>query len=278
MNQEKALISGGTSGIGKSMVFALAEQGYEVHFIGSSPDKGQKMERELQRLYPESHPSFYPLDLSDFKAIERFSQKFLENHSRLNLLVHTAGVLLPERKETAGGLEQTFAVSYLASCMLSLRLIPLLKNCSKAKILNAAADPAILSKETLDFDDLQSCKNYKPFQVSTRAVLAKTIFTAQLAYQLKETTIRVHSFHPGNIRSGLFRHLSGFQKGLFSMASLFFKKNSEMGISLCFSKESEEQTGKLWARGKAYPLNYSPELRKKLWETSQEIIQSQLES
>lgn len=276
MKNINALISGGTSGIGKSMVCALAEKKATVGFIGTDRKKGEDLERTLRSLYPESDPQFHCLDLSDMKAINSFTESFRKSCSKLDILVNTAGVLLPERKESPSGLEKTFAVSYLGAFQLTNRLIPLMKQNHGARILNVSAAPSILNKASLNFEDLQSTQKYIGFQASTRAVLAKTIFTCEMAERLKGSGVCVHSFHPGNIRSGLFRNLSGFQKGLMSMAAFFFKEDSQSGINLCFSERAQQETGKLWVGDKAISLNYDPSLRNRLWEESERLIAREL--
>ena len=78
--KRKALVTGASSGIGKSITDVLLEEGWEVHGIGRS-------------FYGESHsPDFHPivLDLLDDRSLQNFLKTF--DASRLSLLINNAGV------------------------------------------------------------------------------------------------------------------------------------------------------------------------------------------
>ncbi len=82
-----AVVSGGSSGIGKAFVAALRERGYTVVTCGRDPQK-------LDRLKAE-HPGVecHTVDVSDGAAMRTFASDVLAAHPRIDLLISNAGGL-----------------------------------------------------------------------------------------------------------------------------------------------------------------------------------------
>src|SRR5271165_6133960 len=82
-----AVVSGGSSGIGKAFVTALRARSYAVVTCGRDPRKLSQLEAE----YPgvECHA----VDVSDAAAMRAFSAEVLAAHPRIDLLISNAGGL-----------------------------------------------------------------------------------------------------------------------------------------------------------------------------------------
>ncbi|MGP0061131.1 MAG: SDR family NAD(P)-dependent oxidoreductase [Beijerinckiaceae bacterium] len=82
-----AVVSGGSSGIGKAFVAALHARGYAVVTCGRDSGKLRQLEAE----YPgvEGHV----VDVSDAAAMRQFSDKVLSVHPKIDLLISNAGGL-----------------------------------------------------------------------------------------------------------------------------------------------------------------------------------------
>lgn len=125
-----ALVTGGTSGVGRSMLPALISAGYFVYFIGSSEARGRVVEAELNAEHRagghEERPvcAFQPLDMSKLKAVQAFCQDFATRVPHLNLLANIAGVVLPQRTvEAETGLEKTLSIGHLAAHLLTREMV-----------------------------------------------------------------------------------------------------------------------------------------------------------
>ncbi|HXZ15129.1 MAG TPA: SDR family NAD(P)-dependent oxidoreductase [Roseiarcus sp.] len=82
-----AVVSGGSSGLGKAFVAALRARGYMVVTCGRDAAKLNRLEAE----YPgvECHA----VDVSDAFAMRAFSDAVLSVHPRVDLLISNAGGL-----------------------------------------------------------------------------------------------------------------------------------------------------------------------------------------
>ncbi len=84
MTKKIALVTGGTSGIGLSLVKELVENNFYVHFIGTSKEKGQLIESELNTVN-NLGCKFIELDLSNLKKVKAFADKFKSEVSQLDI-------------------------------------------------------------------------------------------------------------------------------------------------------------------------------------------------
>lgn len=150
--RKTALVTGGTSGIGRSIVHALGEAGFDVYFVGTNAEKGRRVAEALG----QGEGRFIPLDLSDLRAVRDFAVEFVDNQSELDLLVNVAGVMLQTRQETSDGHEKTFAIDHLAAFVLSHELAPALARAQHGRIANVSGPPRSMLAPSLDFDNLQT--------------------------------------------------------------------------------------------------------------------------
>jgi len=70
---KRAIVTGGTSGVGLSIVKALVKADYFITFIGSNATKGKAIEDELG-----TSTQFIQLDLSDLSALRKFVSSFIK--------------------------------------------------------------------------------------------------------------------------------------------------------------------------------------------------------
>ena len=82
-----AVVSGGSSGIGRAFVVALHARGDQVFACGRDPDRLRQLERD--------HPGVRGLvcDMVDAQAVRDFISAVLDQSPRIDLLVSNAGVL-----------------------------------------------------------------------------------------------------------------------------------------------------------------------------------------
>ena len=82
-----AVVSGGSSGIGKAFVAALIARGYAVVTCGRQAEKLRKLETE--------HPGVetHVVDVADATAMREFAREVLAAHPQIDLLVSNAGSL-----------------------------------------------------------------------------------------------------------------------------------------------------------------------------------------
>lgn len=146
-------------------------------------------------------------DLSSLADVRRLADAVLASTPSLQLLIHNAGIVSPERQTTVDGHELQFAVNHLAVYLLTHQLLPALRVADRARIVVTASQ--VERSGTLDFRDLMSGANYRMDQAYSRSKLANVLFTYELATRLAGSGITTNCLHPGVVRTNLLNRLLG---------------------------------------------------------------------
>jgi NAD(P)-dependent dehydrogenase (short-subunit alcohol dehydrogenase family) len=268
---KKALISGGTSGVGLSIAKDLIASNYKVVLIGSNGAKGKLIEASLNEQYP-NQVEFVQLDLSNLRDTKEFTTDFISKNAKLDLLVNTAGVFSPNRILTNEGFEKTFAVGYLSAYLLSTQLAGILEKAEYGRIANVSGIKSLIMKKKLDFEDLSFSKNYSMINTAITTLHAKTVLTEILAEKYANQGIDVNSFHPGAVKSDAAKKLEGWKRMLFSIPVLFMGKESTNGIFVSSSSILNKVSGKYFIKKEPIELNFEKEYKQKLQEQTEQLL------
>ncbi|MDC1004381.1 SDR family NAD(P)-dependent oxidoreductase [Opitutales bacterium] len=128
MKIKKALVTGGTSGIGLAICEELLQLGVEVYSVSRNPKK------------IKSQNNFYQiqLDLSDLNAASQFGDKFIEQYGTPDLLINNAGYgAFYEWKEfPRDEIEKQISVLLTAPVLLCKSFAPEMEKVEHATIVN----------------------------------------------------------------------------------------------------------------------------------------------
>jgi NAD(P)-dependent dehydrogenase (short-subunit alcohol dehydrogenase family) len=147
------VITGPTSGIGKEIAIGLAGLGAN-HVLGCRDTaKGKAVATEIERSRQGGSIEIAAVDVSSRKSSEQFTGKILETHDRVDVLVNNAGVSRGAQPygKSSDGIELTFGTNVIGYYLVSLQLLPRLKESAPARIVNVASTFA----SDLDLEDLQ---------------------------------------------------------------------------------------------------------------------------
>ena len=121
MDGRTVLVTGATRGIGLETAVRLAGLGAEVLVHGRDAGRGaaalaavgaaSTVAAEGAASTERAAPALYLADLGSLAEIHRLTAELRRDRRRLDVLVANAGVYVPERQQTADGLELTFAVN-----------------------------------------------------------------------------------------------------------------------------------------------------------------------
>src|SRR5882672_4972790 len=191
---EVALVTGGSRGIGRAIVRALARTGAKVHFTFR---RDRRKAEETAGIVREEGGTaeFSQLDVSEEAAVEAWSQSVLERERRLDILVNNAG-------ETVDGLlafqeaadwRRVLAVNLDGTrhaCRAVLR--PMIEQ-RRGRIVNLASVSAIMGLE-----------GQTAYAAAKGGVLS---FTRSLAREVAPFGITVNALVPGPVETEMWRSL-----------------------------------------------------------------------
>ncbi|MCC5831787.1 MAG: 3-oxoacyl-ACP reductase FabG [Chlamydiales bacterium] len=91
--EKRAIVTGGTRGIGKGIAAAFIEQGASVAVFGTSESRGAEALKELQaRAFEGQKIAFYKVDVADTKQVEATIQQVCNDFGGVDILVNNAGI------------------------------------------------------------------------------------------------------------------------------------------------------------------------------------------
>lgn len=278
IKNKNILITGATSGIGRSTVLALSSMGASVTFIARNKAKAEILLKELNTK-SQNEAAYILADLSSQKEVKSAAKEYLKMNRPLDILINNAGLINLKRRETIDGFEETFAVNHLAYFSLTNLLIDKLKESESARIINISSGAHQFVKR-MNFDDIQSEKNYKPFKVYSYSKLANILFTRKLSEILKDDNITVNCLHPGVVATGFAsQNDSKFQKFLFKLSKPFMRssnKGAETSIYLSSSDDVSDVSGKYFYNSKVSKISSgasNEEDTERLWRISMELTE-----
>lgn len=192
-----ALITGGTSGIGRMMAEALAAAGAKVTVVARSADDCAATAKALDCRAIQA-------DIASLDGIASLVRQFEEVEDHLDILVNNAGLFRVEQIEalTEGEWDEVQSINVKAPFFLVQRFLPLLRNAAKpeapARIVN------ISSGHGLRISSLESFS----YQASKAGLIH---LTRGLAKRLAGEAITVNSIAPGVFPSRLTEKLDEAQ-------------------------------------------------------------------
>jgi NAD(P)-dependent dehydrogenase (short-subunit alcohol dehydrogenase family) len=197
-----ALVTGATRGIGLHTVRQLAEAG--VHTLLAGRDRAKAVEAAL-KLQAEGLPvEAITLDVTDDASIAGAVGTVEARHGRLDILVNNAGILVDEMgrkvsEQTAATWRKTFDTNVFGLIAVTQAFLPLLHKSSSGRIVNVSS---ILGSVALNADPSSPIYDFKvpAYNVSKSAVNA---WTVQLAYELRDSRIKVNTIHPGYVKTDM---------------------------------------------------------------------------
>ncbi len=195
MTGKTVVITGATSGLGSVAAARLAELGAKLILVARDRAKAEAMAIQLRDKHPGLDADIHIADLFSLGQVRRLAADLLKAAPRIDVLINNAGAIFAKRETTADGLERTFALNHMAYFLLTALLLDRLKASAPARIVNVASEAH--RNAALDFNDLQTKRNYSGWLAYRRSKLANILFTRELARRLEGTNVTANCLHPG---------------------------------------------------------------------------------
>jgi len=289
LSGKTAIVTGANTGIGYETAKALYEKGANV--IIASRDKN-KIEAAIEQIKSSSKGNgtleVGILNLANLAQIKSFADEFKSSHSKLDILINNAGVMIPPASKTDDGFELQFGVNFLGHFALTGHLFPLLKASPNARVVTLTSGAATLT-DGIDFENLKLEKSYNEWQAYAVSKLADILFTYELDRKIKAVDLKIVSAasHPGVTRTDLQRHIPGEQlEGMFAefdevmqpwqgaLPSLFAATDASVKGGEFYGPDGEKEYSGYPALSKhSTPTMNDRELAKKLWEYAENETQ-----
>ena len=207
MPQRIAFITGGNRGLGFQTALQLKDSGAKVVIGSRDLAQGEQAVAKLRAAGVDA--DVLQFDITKPAHAQAAFDYFNSKYGRLDILVNNAGIAGgtfpgtgPEHTASDVPLDllhKVFETNFFAQVALTKALLPLLKKSPAGRIVNLSS---ILGSLTLQADPKSPIYNAKSFAYDASKT-ALNAFTIHLAYELRDTMIKVNSAHPGWVKTDM---------------------------------------------------------------------------
>ena len=275
MKDKTVLITGANAGIGLATSIGLGSLGARVLMVSRDEGRGREAQIIVKEKTGNDNVHLLIADLSDPSAIRKLARDVEHEFGKLHILLNNAAVIPRRREVTKDGLELQFAVNHLAYFHLTGLLIDVLKASAPARVVNVASQ--VHAGATIEFDDLQSEREYGRTRVYGKTKLANVLFTYELARRLEGKGVTANCLHPGVVATNLLADAGGLPRKLRAVtriAAVSMESGARTSVYLASSEDVEGVSGKYFVKQKAAassPESYDMESARRLWDISSQM-------
>jgi NAD(P)-dependent dehydrogenase (short-subunit alcohol dehydrogenase family) len=212
----RAIITGGSSGIGAETARVLASAGAQVTVAVRSLAALRNVAKAIGARYGENTVRVAALDLANLESVRSFTSAW---SGPLHILINNAGIMsLPERTVNGAGHELQFATNHLGHFALTLGLRRALATGAQDTVVanGALGGARVVSlssrghlRAPVAFDDIDfDNRAYEPLVAYGQSKTANVLFAVELARRWAADGVSANAVHPGAVMgTGLSRHM-----------------------------------------------------------------------
>jgi NAD(P)-dependent dehydrogenase (short-subunit alcohol dehydrogenase family) len=224
------------------------------------------MMEEVKLSAPDANVDLQLSDLSILSSVRNLAEILRSEYPVIDVLINNASLHKRKRAVTVDGFEEMFAENYLGPFLLTNLLLEPLQAAvhanGLARILNITAPSTV----PLNFEDLQSEKDFQASKAFGAARTAILLFTLELARRLEKSGIVVNAIHSESMNETFF------------LTRLFKKSSAETAaasiVQAATAPEFGKATGKFLEDGKEIEVpTYAQdrEAQQRLWEITEQL-------
>ena len=273
MKKKNCIITGGTSGLGLSLVEKFINNGFFVHILAKDNKKINNLNNYLQKKNLKSF-KFYQTDLAEINDLnESISQ--LKNLNTVDILINNAGAIFLKKTLNSKGIEKTFVVNYLSHFFLTLSLLDLIKKTKNSRIINISSWGHQLAK--LNLNDINFSEKYNGVVAYNNSKLMNILFNYKIN-RIYTNSINTYAIHPGWINTNFGNYNQFAPRSIIKIARFLLAKNPNKVANeiynLCTNDKYLNYSGKYLINNdvkKSSKLSYQIDLQDKLWDISLQL-------
>jgi NAD(P)-dependent dehydrogenase (short-subunit alcohol dehydrogenase family) len=281
-----AVVTGANSGLGLVTARELARAGARVVLAARSPSKAESARDSIAPDVAGAELEPRRLDLADLTSVRDFAAGVASDHPSLDLLVNNAGVMMTPPQKTKDGFELQLGTNHLGHFALTGQLLERVRAGTDARVVTVSS---IEHKAGgIDFDDLQSKRDYSPRKAYRQSKFANVLFALELDRRLRAADLPVKSLlaHPGYSATNLqLSGPTGIVRSFLRVTNALVAQSPEQGaLSMLYAATAPDVEGGEFIgpdgfnEYRGHPTRVEPvkgardrETARRLWEVAEEL-------
>ena len=276
MEGKLCVVTGATDGIGRVTARALAERGAEVILVGRNAAKGAEVCQAIHRSSRNDRVRFEQADLSSQAEIRALAGRLTAGGAGIDVLVNNVGAMFTRRRESADGIEMTFALNHLGYFLLTGLLLESLKASNAARIVNVASEAHRGAQ--MNLDDPQATTRYSGWRAYQQSKLANVLFTYRLAALLEGTPVTANCLHPGFVASKFGQNnvwlFVTILKTIMRLSAIDVEAGARTSVHVAASADVDGVSGRYFDKSREATSSLASrdeETAQRLWELSESL-------
>jgi NAD(P)-dependent dehydrogenase (short-subunit alcohol dehydrogenase family) len=200
-----ALVTGANRGIGHEIARQLAQRGARVLLSGRRPAAVAEAAAALRA--ESCDVEGLVLDVTNPESIATAAARVADRYGRLDILVNNAAIRVEAygKRPSEQPLDQwrkTFDTNLFGVVAVTQAFLPLIRKSAAGRIVNVSSLLASLTTHN-DKSSYAYSPMFKSLPAYSASKSAVNSWTVHLAYELRDTPIKVNAVHPGYTKTDL---------------------------------------------------------------------------
>ncbi len=264
------LVTGANSGLGYATAASLTSAGAAVRLLVRNDLKGRDTRDRLLARRPDADVGWYVADMTDLDRVREVAAEITEAEGGLDAVVHNAGAMFPDRRETSDGIERTIALHVVGPQVLTHGLLDALATRHGRVIWMSSGG---MYTQALEVARLQSPDDYRPATAYARAKRAQVVLAAEWQRRVgDERGISFHAMHPGwALTPGVEDSLPVFRRVMGPLLR-GATDGADTAVWLALAPEAGQDGGQFWldrrprTRTRLPRTGTTPDAARALWD------------
>lgn len=200
---KNVVITGGTDGIGAAAALEFCSNGACVIIIGRSEEKARKL-IEKSKVLPGSI-SYIIRDFSLLKTAAETADIVASRLNRIDIIIHSVGILITKTEHTSEGLEKDFATGFLSRYVFTEKLFSLSLLVPATIMINiSASGPKVPFFAQMEFKDKEMVMARTGMKSHGQTQLANDLYSVIAAKRYGIISI---GYGPGSVDTKIRREV-----------------------------------------------------------------------
>jgi NAD(P)-dependent dehydrogenase (short-subunit alcohol dehydrogenase family) len=205
----QAILTGGTSGLGREAARALAAAGAAVLFTVRDGAKGEAVAKATREETGNAAVESAVLDLTSVEQVTAFAEAARRRFPKLDMLILNAAIMTPNLERNEQGIESQFMTAYVGHLILAATFAPSLIAAAPSRIISLSSSGH--KQAPVDFEDVNFDRRpYEGLASYGQAKTAAALLAIALNDRLASKGVLAFAVHPGVIlETNLSRYVGG---------------------------------------------------------------------